>query len=342
MSVTEPLHDLLTLFAPRVKTILLVIAHGFFTAAMVGAADLPGGTDYPGIMRYKGAQIIRYEDIKFDRYLIPLGPLRATDEKAKFENSESFEGRIVRITYRVAGSTRSSLEVFRNYVDNLQSASWDVRWKASGKAETGEDFATIYQNLTDNDQLFTYSGEKGHVLVARQPQTNLTAVLFVTSFEMGALRKDVEIDAGDVIVQIDVLEPRAMDQQMVLVKSSEMAQSLASTGRVALYGIQFDFNKVEIKKESDPTLEQIAKLLTEKPALKLLVAGHTDNVGTFDFNRDLSQRRAASVVSALTGRYRVAGDRLLPFGVSYAAPIASNESESGRAKNRRVELVENK
>ena len=56
---------------------------------------------------------------------------------------------------------------------------------------------------------------------------------------------------------------------------------------------------------------------------------------------DLSQRRAASVVGVLTSRHGVAKDRLSPVGVSYASPFASNQTEEGRAKNRRVELVEN-
>jgi OmpA-OmpF porin, OOP family len=87
--------------------------------------------------------------------------------------------------------------------------------------------------------------------------------------------------------------------------------------------------------------EQIAKLLKETPALKLLVVGHTDNIGSFSFNMDLSQRRAAAVVSALATRYAVRRDRLTPVGVSFASPVASNQAEAGRAANRRVELVEN-
>jgi outer membrane protein OmpA-like peptidoglycan-associated protein len=75
--------------------------------------------------------------------------------------------------------------------------------------------------------------------------------------------------------------------------------------------------------------------------LKLLVVGHTDNVGSYGFNMDLSQRRAAAVVAALAGRFGIARDRLSPVGVSYASPVASNRAEEGRAKNRRVELVEN-
>ena len=90
-----------------------------------------------------------------------------------------------------------------------------------------------------------------------------------------------------------------------------------------------------------PTLEEIAKLLKGDANLRLLVVGHTDNVGTFEFNKDLSQRRAASVVQMLTSKFTVDPKRLTPFGVSFASPVASNKTEEGRAKNRRVQLVEN-
>ncbi len=90
---------------------------------------------------------------------------------------------------------------------------------------------------------------------------------------------------------------------MVTVDAGEMARGHHATGRVALYGIYFDFNKADVKPESDTTLAEIAKLLKTSPAMSLLVVGHTDNVGSFDFNLDLSQRRAAAVVDALTGRF---------------------------------------
>ena len=118
-----------------------------------------------------------------------------------------------------------------------------------------------------------------------------------------------------------------------------MAQAITGTGRIALYGINFDFNRAEIKADSEPTLEQIAKLLKESSGLKLLVVGHTDNVGSFAFNTDLSQRRAAAVVTALVQRHGISKERLTPVGVSFASPMASNRTEEGRAKNRRVERV---
>jgi len=77
------------------------------------------------------------------------------------------------------------------------------------------------------------------------------------------------------------------------------------------------------------------------PSLKLLVVGHTDNVGTLSSNMDLSKRRADAVVSVLVSQYAIDRTRLSPVGVSFASPVAPNSNDEGRAKNRRVELVPN-
>ena len=115
---------------------------------------------------------------------------------------------------------------------------------------------------------------------------------------------------------------------------------ISTSGSIALYGIYFDTGKADIKPESAETLKQIAALLSENKNLKLLVVGHTDTAGTFAYNMDLSSRRAASVTKELTAKYGAPADRLTPVGVSYACPVAPNTTEDGRAKNRRVALVE--
>jgi outer membrane protein OmpA-like peptidoglycan-associated protein len=106
-----------------------------------------------------------------------------------------------------------------------------------------------------------------------------------------------------------------------------------------VYGIFFDSSQAEIKSESSPTLEQIAKLLQDQPSLEVLIVGHTDNVGGYAADVELSQRRAKAVVTSLSTRYEIASERFTPVGVSSASPLDSNESEEGRAENRRVELV---
>lgn len=132
---------------------------------------------------------------------------------------------------------------------------------------------------------------------------------------------------------------RQLMKQDVVANADAMSTSIASTGRIALYGIYFDTDKAILKPESEPTLTEITALLEANPALKLFVVGHTDTVGQFAHNVQLSQNRAASVVQALVAKHGIAASRLVPFGCGPTVPVAPNSSEEGRGKNRRVELV---
>jgi len=102
----------------------------------------------------------------------------------------------------------------------------------------------------------------------------------------------------------------------------------------------FDTGKSDIKPPSEAALKEIAKLMAQNPALKLHVVHHTDNVGDLALNMELSQARAASAVNAFTTQLGVTAGRLSAFGAGLYAPVASNKTEEGKAKNRRVELVE--
>ena len=135
-----------------------------------------------------------------------------------------------------------------------------------------------------------------------------------------------------------VVETGEMENRMVDAK--EMAESISGTGKIAIYGILFDYDKADIKPESRPALDQIAELMNDNPELKILVVGHTDNQGDMAYNLDLSMRRAAAIVAELSSAYGISGDRLMQAGAGFMAPVASNRTEAGRAENRRVELVE--
>jgi len=157
------------------------------------------------------------------------------------------------------------------------------------------------------------------------------------------IKGDVEIWAevgasGSDQYQISIIEKQLMKQDVVA-NADALTISIKETGRVAVYGIYFDTDKAELKPESGPALAEIVKMLTSDAKLKLYVVGHTDNVGQFAHNVKLSQDRAGSVVNALVSKHGIVATRLTPFGDGPTAPIASNQNEAGRAKNRRVELV---
>jgi OOP family OmpA-OmpF porin len=135
-----------------------------------------------------------------------------------------------------------------------------------------------------------------------------------------------------------IVEKRAMEQE-VIADAKSLAADISSTGHVSVYGIHFDFNEATIKPESEPTLKEIAKLLEQNPELSLYVVGHTDSVGKINYNMQLSKARAEAVVEALVKKYGVSQNRLDAYGVGPLVPVASNETEEGRALNRRVELV---
>jgi OmpA-OmpF porin, OOP family len=135
-----------------------------------------------------------------------------------------------------------------------------------------------------------------------------------------------------------IVEKQAMAQDVVA-DAAALGNDLKTTGHVTVEGIYFDTGKATIKPESAKAIEQVATLLSSDPALKVFVVGHTDTVGQIDANMKLSQDRAAAVIQALVGTHGIAATRLKPFGNGPYAPVASNDSETGRARNRRVELV---
>ena len=138
--------------------------------------------------------------------------------------------------------------------------------------------------------------------------------------------------------QLLLVEQKGM-QDEVVIDAATMGKSISEDGKIAVYGMYFDTGKAVLKPESEPTLAQIVALLQQNPTLKLFVVGHTDSVGQAAANMTLSANRAAAVVAALTGKGIGAG-RLSSAGVGPYSPVASNRSEEGKARNRRVELVE--
>lgn len=139
---------------------------------------------------------------------------------------------------------------------------------------------------------------------------------------------------------VTIVEKGTMKQDIVA-DAAALGESIAATGKAAVYGIYFDTGKSVMKPESNPALEEITKLLKHNGTLALFVVGHTDNIGNLESNLKLSADRADAVVKALTGK-GIAASRLKSAGVGPYCPVASNRTDDGKAKNRRVELVEQK
>jgi OOP family OmpA-OmpF porin len=119
----------------------------------------------------------------------------------------------------------------------------------------------------------------------------------------------------------------------------KMYDALTANGRVATQGILFDSGSDRIRPESTPTLKEIGQMLKDHADLKLLIEGHTDNVGDDASNQTLSEKRANAVRDHLISNYGIEAARLQAKGFGETKPVGSNDTPEGRQNNRRVELV---
>jgi len=110
-----------------------------------------------------------------------------------------------------------------------------------------------------------------------------------------------------------------------------------SVGCWIVKGLRFDFNSAVVKPEYHPLLERVADILKENPGLRVEIQGHTDSIGPEEYNMQLSKERAQAVADYLAG-HGICPDLMIVVGVGEADPVASNDTEEGRAKNRRVQI----
>jgi OOP family OmpA-OmpF porin len=307
----------------------------------LSAKDEPGSKDPAGLKRYEGSEIIGYRAPKFDEYTLPLGKTTDFGENPKFEKSEAIAGKVSRWTYLVPGG-RSSAEVMVNYKKEL--AKLDVETLYEKKGGDPGWFGPAFSKASDEEgigQILQYNEAEERFAVMKSKDASPTYyVLLVTSYKDGVIphRLEGRVAKGQALVHLDIIAPDVMEEKMVFVTAEAMATSIESTGRVVLYGVLFDTDKDTMQAASQATLNEIIKLLQTQKELAVHVVGHTDNQGKPDYNLGLSQRRASSVVKALT-QAGISASRLSSFGCGPYAPVDNNDTDEGRQKNRRVELV---
>jgi OmpA-OmpF porin, OOP family len=329
-----------------VAVVLLLVFPG--ASAPVPTTDVKGSKDHPLLSRYPGAIIIDYRTKEYDEDVLALG--RALNPHApgptpRLAKSIRVEGAYTRILYLIPPGT-STLQVVRNYEQALKKEGF-VSLFHCGDAECGPENAIWFSSALAEAYRDGYGNSPVSLLRDSQRSQRYFAAqlpreqgdVHLTLYIAENSKIDQAYGKGALLADVHLVEGKSMQTGMVTVHAAQMASEIAQSGHVALYGIFFDSNKAEIKPKSEPTLQEIAKYLKSDRNLKLLVVGHTDSVGGFEFNRDLSQRRAKAVVEVLVGKHSIAASRLFPYGVSFAAPVAPNMTEEGRAKNRRVELV---
>lgn len=325
------------------QTAALVIA---FVSAQLAHAKMPEkdtakGQDPSLVSRFQGSKLVGYALKEFDEAML-VGGKRTEDKTGKWGNNLlRLEGKYTRVAYNYPRE-RSSLEVMRNYQLALEKAGLKPVF-ACAREECGKNFGEflLESRLGNNfiqgeatHEPFNYGRNDARYLLAKGTLAN-GAPVHVAVYVVDPVQ---DKNGG---VYVEVVEAKAMETGKVAasLNAGDMAKAIAAEGRIAVYGVYFDTDKADVKPESKAALGEMAKLLQKDAALKVHVVGHTDNQGTTARNIDLSQKRAEAVIKALTSEYKIDAKRLSAKGIASYAPVASNDNDGGREKNRRVELV---
>ena len=310
-------------------------------------ADMPGSHDHAKIPRVADTTIIGFAESNYDEGVFMTGAV------GRELVSENVEGKRTRIMY-VGPTNLSPLAVLRNYQkasddlgeveevysckgnDCFQNLGGAFVWRKANQIPTIFDYShQMYRGRHYKDQVYWYGK------VASPESLYHVSVYSAISTPPEWINQDWAIRVRNhPLIHLEVVEVADFKPTLEVVTAEDMTTKISQKGHIALYGIYFDFDSDQLKPESDPTLNEIAKALQAEAALNIYVVGHTDNKGTLEYNEDLSERRAVAVVKALSSKHGIAKDRMVPVGAGLIAPVATNQTEEGRALNRRVELVE--
>ncbi len=312
--------------------------------------------DHPLVPRLQGSEIVTYRYMEFDRVTLPFGPR----DGGEVEREKTLEGEHTQLMYLLPDATISTLQVKRAYRQGLEDAGFEIEYAGSGRSELGRRFHR--ESIFDRDRPRGVdrrvmgsggSDRDKRFMAARhsEEEVYVSVLIHNNSNQEPTIRLDVvevpEADRELAMVAPEPAERQPVDRDEIVaahdaedLTREDIEAGLISEGRMAVRDILFEFDSASIIDESAAALATIADVLESNESLDLLIVGHTDNVGDFDYNLNLSMQRAQAVAAWLEREHDIDAERLQPAGAGPMAPVASNRDEDGRQQNRRVELVE--
>jgi OmpA-OmpF porin, OOP family len=305
----------------------IIVLSYFLTIAisLFAQKDISGSKDHAVVTRFNGSSIRFYEYNKFNQYKLRLSATKKGSESSS--KKQLIEGAVTRIVYQCP-KTVGAFEVYKSYETALLKNGFEKLY-ACETDNCGDGFGRDYPD--DNaPHIRSYTQDQRYFAGKRSENDSLD--IYISLYT-------VFTNDGPV-ARLDVIEIKKMDEGQVTVTAARIKSDFAKLGKAIINAVYFESGKAIIMPTSAPALTEVGKFLKENPSLKIFVVGHTDNDGGFEFNMMLSQQRAEVVVKELTSRYGIAADRLKAKGVGYLCPVSSNALEAGKAKNRRVELVQ--
>lgn len=280
--------------------------------------DIDGCKDHSLFSRMPNYYLSNCEELEFGSMKFPVGaPDPQNDNLLK---SINVEGKIMVFNYLLKEdkTPNSGLQIMRNF----QNAS-----KQNGGVILGE-----YQGWCQATYEFSGVSLNGGTIPFGNSCTNwgLTIKFAKENKEVWIY---VQMSGDGEGYDMVIAEKEAMIQD---IQANEMFDKINSGDALTLY-INFESGKSAIKSDSQSIIDELHKMLSANPSLKIIIEGHTDNVGNSSSNKTLSEQRASSVKTSLVNK-GIAADRINTVGYGQDKPIADNSTEDGKAKNRRVEI----
>ena len=298
------------------KSVLIAMLMIAAIGAMHAQEDADGCKDHPLFNRMPNYYLIDCAELEFSSMKFPVGtPDPNNDNLLK---SETVEGKIMSFTYYLKDDKKpsSGLQIMRNF----QNAS-----KQNGGVILGE-----YQGWCTA----IYEGGGADINEGVIPFGNGCTNWGTTlKFTKNGKEIWVYVQLSDEGYDMVVAEKEAMIQD---IQANEMFEKIDAGEALTLY-INFETGKSAIKIDSEYIIDEMYKMLSSNPALKIIIEGHTDNVGNPALNKTLSEQRATSVKNALVKK-GISADMIKTVGYGQEKPVADNSTEEGKAKNRRVEI----
>jgi len=319
---------------------------GFLTGALIlavpGAARADDPKPHPLVPLAPDAEIIDSEFVDYTELTLPSGPFEDRDPTAVLEK----QGAHLRQVYRIEGTEVATVRLYQSYLEYFEGQGFELVFHGMDDELRDEGSARRFLRDGLDAPAARRSDAYGYILARSPSSDHVVAMSFYD--RRGDRRIQVDVLEIDEMETFDLFaeeaEPEAAPEPEEFVPSTqdaaELQSGLVEEGRVVVDAILFAFDDDEILPESADALETVAALMDENAGLDLLVVGHTDGVGSFDYNLRLSLDRAQSVVAWLSDEHGIADGRLRPAGAGPMSPITTNRTEDGRAQNRRVELVE--
>ncbi len=312
--------------APLTLVFILIVGGLSSSFALAQKPDKKGTKDYPLISRFDGFTIDAYQESQFDRYTLPLGP--AAGLKSLGE-TKTLEGKITKIHYLFSGKNPPSLlQVYKSYEQVFANQDVEVLFSCL-RAECGVNSTDLVKTAATTKLLlngFMAFGEHAYQAVKlNHDGMDIFVALYIRD------------ERGRLAYELHFIEVQEMNTGNI--SMSDIQTGIEKTGKQVFYGLYFDTGKASLKQSANDELTLLGQYLNTNREKSYYVVGHTDNTGSYEGNLSLSLNRARSIIKALNEEHGVALDRLKAVGVGPVSPVEANLSDTGRAKNRRVELV---